>query len=236
MCRVGIYLVCDYPDKKKFLNAVSVCEKYNIDFLEIGFPFSDPVADGPVIEKAALEVLEKENTKEFIESLKTVRDIFSKRLYVMTYANVIFGYSMEKFAAKVSFIDGIIVADLPFAEAGRFKGVFEKYNINIINFATPESSFEDINKIKKNSRDFIYFVSTRGITGGKFKLDDETKEKVLFSRHGFKGDVILGFGIKNREDIEEACKYSDGVVVGTQAVRALNEGTFENFIANLKKN
>jgi len=235
MCKIGIYLVCDYPNSEKFLDAVAVCEKYGIDFLEIGFPFSDPVADGPVIEKAVLDVLKRENSNDFLQSLKKARDIFSKKLYVMTYSNVIFGYGTEEFAKKSEFIDGIIIADLPFIESERFAKIFDKYKINTIRFVTPETDFSDIDKIKRAAKDFIYFVSTRGTTGGKFSIDAETLQKIEYTKNEFDHDVILGFGIKNSNDIKTACRYADGVVIGTKAVEALEQNGFERFISSLKQ-
>ena len=235
MCKVGIYLVCDYPNRDGFLKAVEICNRYKIDFLEIGFPFSDPVADGPVIEKAALDVLKRENTGDFFKSLKSAREIFKGRLYVMTYANVIFGYGSEKFAKEAQMVDGMIIADLPLTESGRFKRIFDRYNINLIHFATPESSYEDIDKVKKISKDFIYFVSTRGITGGSFSLDQETADKINYARNNFNKDVILGFGIRSKDDIHKACKTADGVVIGTEAIRAIEENRFENFIKSLRQ-
>ena len=234
MCRVGIYLVCDYPNRDRFLKAVEICNRYKIDFLEVGFPFSDPVADGLVIEKAALDVLERENTDDFFEGLKSAGEIFNGRLYVMTYANVVFGYGAEKFAKETQIIDGIIIADLPLVESGRFKKIFHKYDINLIHFATPESSYKDIDEVKKMSEDFIYFVSTRGITGGGFNLDQETIDKINYTRSDFDKDVILGFGIRSKDDIDNACKAADGVVIGTEAVRAIEENRFENFVKSLK--
>lgn len=233
MCKKGIYLVCDYPTKSSFLEAVRVCDDFNMDFLEIGFPFSDPVADGSVIEAAAFDVLKKENVNDFIESTKEVKKLFKNKLYIMTYANIVFGYGMEKFAEAVEFVDGLIIADLPYIESRRFKDVLNRYCINLIHFVTPESSYADIDKIKKTSSDFIYFVSTRGITGGAFSLDDETRKKIIYTKQDFKNDVIVGFGIQNKKDIEEACRYADGVVIGTEAVRNINSGKFREYIAEL---
>ncbi len=234
MCKTGIYLVCDYPDKDKFFEAVEVCENNGVDFLEIGLPFSDPVADGPVIESASLEVLKKENTDDFLSSLKKVREIFSKKLYVMTYSNVIFGYGIEKFAKRVDFVNGLIIADLAFVERGIFKGVFKNYGVNIVHFVTPETDFGYIDKIKSESDDFIYFVSTRGITGGRFSLDKDTLLRVEYTKKGFEKGVILGFGIRNKDDIKKACEYADGVVIGTQAVESLKKGVFEDFVKALR--
>ncbi len=235
MCKIGIYLVCDYPNSEQFLDAVSICEKYGMDFLEIGFPFSDPVADGPVIEKAASDVLRRENSSDFLQNLKKARDIFSKKLYVMTYSNVIFGYGIKEFAKKAKFINGIIIADLPFIESKRFAIIFDKYKINTIRFVTPETDFSHIDKIKQASKDFIYFVSTRGITGGKFSMDTETLKKLEYTKKGFGYDVILGFGIKDSNDIKTACRYANGVVIGTRAVEALEQNNFEEFISSLRQ-
>ncbi len=234
MCKIGIYLVCDYPDRNRFFEAIEACEQYKIDFLEIGFPFSDPVADGFVIENAAMNVLKGKNTDDFFDSLKKVRGIFSNRLYIMTYANVVFGYKTEQFAKQSEFVDGIIIADLPFCESYRFDKAFYRYGTNIIRFVTPESSDEEIDKIKKNSKDFIYFVSIRGVTGSAFVLDDEIKLKIKRTRKDFDKDVILGFGIRNREDVMQACTYADGVVIGTKSIEALEQKEFEKFIKSLK--
>jgi tryptophan synthase alpha chain len=234
MCKLGIYLVCDYPDKDEFLENVKKCEEYGVDFLEIGFPFSDPVADGAVIEEAAFDVLKRENTNNFLETLKDVREIFSNKLYVMTYANIVFGYGIERFAKETEGINGIIIADLPFIESGRFSKYFDRYGTNIVYFATPESSFSDIDKVKSSAKDFVYFVSTRGITGGAFNLDKQTKSKIVYTKNDLSQDVIVGFGIKNSNDIKEACIYADGVVIGTESVKSAVNGTFSQYLKSLR--
>ncbi len=233
MCEVGVYLVADFPDRGAFLDAVSLCDRYGVDFLEVGFPFSDPVADGDVIEKAALSVLERENTPDFIEALRLARGVFSGKMYIMTYANIVYAYPMERFAREVSFIDGIILADVPFVESWRFERVFGKAGVEVVHFVTPESTYEDIDAIKAGGGDFIYFISVRGTTGSRFSLDEQTKRKIAYTKDGFDGRVILGFGIKNRDDIEEACRWADGVVIGTKAVDSLRKGEFELFLKDV---
>ncbi len=232
MCKVGIYLVCDYPDRRRFLEAVELCEKLGVDFLEIGLPFSDPTADGDVIERAALEVLKRENLNDFYEALKSVREIYSKRLYVMTYANVVYANGAEGFAKRFSFIDGVILADVPFRESFRFRSVFEKYSIGFVHFVTPETDFETINKVKATANDFIYLISIRGTTGGEFELDSDALERLERLKES-KQDVIIGFGIKTRGDIDRACEHADGVVIGTEAIRRLDAGEFEVFLRGI---
>ncbi len=186
-----------------------------------------------MIEKASHEVLKSKNTPDFIETFKRARKLFKGKLYIMTYANVPFGYGLEKFAASVEKADGIIIADLPLVESRRFEEVFTRYNLNLIHFVTPESSFKEIDAVKRRSKEFIYFVSVRGTTGGKFMIDEETKRKVRYARMGFHVPVILGFGIRTREDIERACEISDGVVIGSEAIRAINRGSFKEYIESI---
>ncbi|AEA34522.1 tryptophan synthase subunit alpha [Hippea maritima] len=232
MCRIGIYLVCNYPNRDRFLDAVEMCNRYGIDFLEIGLPFSDPTADGDVIEKVSTETLKRYSMSDFLDSTRLTRQLFKGKLYIMTYANIVFSYGIDKFACDLGFIDGLILADVPYREANRFKKPLSKKGIGFVHFATPESRQKELERLKKDANDFIYFVSIRGTTGGRFHLDDETKEKLAYLK-GAKHGVILGFGIRNRSDIEKACRYADGVVIGTAAVEAVN-GNFEAFLLSLK--
>ena len=232
MCKVGIYLICDYPDRNRFLEAVKQCDEFGVDFLEIGIPFSDPTADGDVIEKAALEVLECENMNDFYDALKSAREIFKRKLYVMTYANVVYANGIESFAERFSFIDGVILADVPFRESRRFKNVFKRYSVGFVHFVTPETDFETLNRIKNSANDFIYFVSIRGTTGGKFELDGDAIER-LERLKGSGQDVVVGFGIKTGDDIKKACRYADGVVIGTEAIKRLNSDGFKQFLEHI---
>ena len=232
MCKVGIYLICDYPDRNRFLEAVKQCDEFGVDFLEIGIPFSDPTADGDVIEKAALEVLEHENMDDFYDALKSAREIFSQKLYVMTYANVVYANGIESFAKRFSFIDGVILADVPFRESRRFKNVFKRYDIGFVHFVTPETDFETLDRIKNSANDFIYFISIRGTTGGKFELDGDAIER-LERLKGSGQDVVVGFGIKTGDDIKKACRYADGVVIGTEAIKRLNSNGFKQFLEHI---
>ena len=232
MCKVGIYLICDYPDRNRFLEAVKQCDEFGVDFLEIGIPFSDPTADGDVIEKAALEVLERENMEDFYDALKSAREIFKRKLYVMTYANVVYANGIESFAKRFSFIDGVILADVPFRESRRFKNVFKRYDIGFVHFVTPETDFETLDRVKNSANDFIYFISIRGTTGGKFELYGDAIER-LERLKGSGQDVVVGFGIKTGDDIKKACRYADGVVIGTEAIKRLNSDGFKQFLEHI---
>ncbi|HHS48544.1 MAG TPA: tryptophan synthase subunit alpha [Desulfurella acetivorans] len=174
---IGIYLVSNYPKKSTFLEAVEICNNLDVDFLEIGIPFSDPIADGEVLEKVSFEMLEKYSTLDFFESLFEVKKLFKKRLYAMTYSNIPHSLK-DQFNKYSKVLDGVILADLPTREAIIFE---KKLGCNIIKFATPESRLSDLDLAIKSTKDFIYFISKRGITGGNFALDSPNgaKNKLL---------------------------------------------------------
>ncbi len=227
---IGIYLLANYPSQDEFLSAVEVCQKENVDFLEVGFAFSDPIADGPVLENAAFDILKRYNIDDFLESLDKVKKIFKKDIYIMTYANIIYSYGFDRFKKHLGGVKGLIVADLPTRESVLFE---ENLHSNIIKFVTPESRLSDIDLAIKKSKDFIYFISKRGITGGNFQLEEETIAKINYCRQ--KSKVYLGFGIKSASDIKIASSFSDGVIIGTHAVLALKQGVeqFTFFIKSL---
>ncbi|OSS41754.1 Tryptophan synthase alpha chain [Desulfurella amilsii] len=227
---IGIYLISNYPKKSTFLEAVEICNSLDVDFLEIGIPFSDPIADGAVLEKASFEMLDKYTTRDFLESLFEVKRLFQKRLYIMTYTNI--PYSLkDEFNKYSKLASGVILADLPVREAIGFE---KKLGCNIIKFATPESRSSDLDLAIKSTKDFIYFISKRGITGGDFALDSQTVQKINYCKKHTK--VYLGFGIRNANDIAKAFSISDGVIIGTQAAIELQKGVqdFERFIKSLK--
>ncbi len=232
MGKLGIYLVADYPTRAVFLGAVQACQDFAVDFLEVGFPFSDPVADGDVLEKAANEVLKARGVDDFIEALHEARAIFTGKTYVMTYANIVYSLGMGAFARRLGPVAGLILADLPLREIPAFEKGFKGTPVNLIRFLTPESRAEDITRALKGARGFIYFVSTRGTTGGGFGLDDETMQKIAAVR-GKGIDVCVGFGIQERQDLEAAYGAADGAIIGTRAVSELSQGV-ERFREYLK--
>lgn len=239
MGKLGIYLLADYPSKGLFIEAVRVCQDFNVDFIEIGFPFSDPVADGDVLERASYETLKQHNLDDFIAGLKEAKEIFKGRIYIMTYANIVYSTGVGSFLERVGNVSGIIIADLPLREVRLFEKEFRQRSISLIRFLTPESRIEDIESAIKSADEsgFIYFISKRGTTGGDFSLDEETVEKI--NRAKGKGvDVYVGFGVKDRKDVELVYKVADGAIVGTKAVSELERGidAFRDFIRDITDN
>lgn len=235
MGKLGIYLLANYPSRETFIEAIKICDKNGVDFLEIGFPFSDPIADGDTLEKACYETLQKYDFNDTIDSFKEVQSIFKGKIYIMTYTNIVYSKGIDNFAEKVGKIPGIILADLPLREIGPFEKGFKKHDINVIRFLTPESRDEDINRAVKSSRDFIYFISKRGTTGGAFALDEETRKKIGRVKASGK-EVFVGFGIKDKQDVKLACEVADGAIIGTKAVSELEAGIeqFGRYISELR--
>ena len=219
----GIYIVGGYPDLKRYIEVLKIIKDTNIDFVEIGLPFNDPVADGPVISGAINEVVKKNYSVEDI--LEPAKEILrKKKLYIMTYANLVYNLSYKKFYD----FNGLIIADCP----NRFHKFFYKRGLKtpIIPFSTLETRESDLKYIKSSKADFVYFISIRGTTGGKVNLNskDIFKKLKAIKRSTIK-KVIFGFGIKAKSDIKKILKVADGFVIGTQTVKR------QNNILNLKK-
>jgi len=229
----GFYLMGNYPDKETFIKA-AVKGLEHFDFLEVGIPFSDPNADGNVISDAAQSLLDNNCTfNDIAASIKTLRGKIpaEKDIYIMTYANLIYNMDMPVFNAFCSAngVKGLILPDVPFCERFFFTPLGLDPEIKLINFMTPESTIESIGETATVSENFIYFVSMRGITGTDFNMDKETIEKIDYAKSKSKVPVVTGFGIKNKNSAVRAMEHSDGFIIGTALIEALNDGGYEEY-------
>ncbi|HSV97754.1 MAG TPA: tryptophan synthase subunit alpha [Spirochaetota bacterium] len=229
----GVYLMGDYPDAERF-KAAALLGMERFDFLEVGVPFSDPVADGPVIARAAEAVLERGFRLD--DLARSVSDIRAKapdgkRIYFMTYANPVHNRGLARFAdlSKRAGADGVIVPDVPFVESAPFRDAFGAQGLDYINFATPENTPGQIREIARAARGFLYFVSIRGITGSGFTLDSSTRSKIRQARRSSAVPVVLGFGIRSADDARAAAALAGGFIVGTGVVEALGSGGIEGY-------
>lgn len=229
----GFYLMGNYPDRDTFIKA-AVKGMEHFDFLEVGIPFSDPTADGDVIADAAQSLLDRNCTfSDIAESIKSIREKISseKDIYLMTYANLIYNMDMPQFNSFCleNGIKGLILPDVPFCERNFFGPLGLDSRIKLVNFMTPESTTESIEETAKVSENFIYFISMRGITGTDFNLDEETKKKIHLAKSIAKVPVVTGFGIKNKNSSAKATEHSDGFIIGTALIDALNNGGYEGY-------
>ena len=238
---LSIYYTAGYPQLHSTLNIALKLEKAGVDFLEIGFPYSDPVADGPVIQRSSEKALQNGMTLDVLfNDLKNLREHVSIPVFLMGYFNPVLQYGVESFckACKEVGVNGAIIPDLPLYEYEElYQKIFEENGIANIFLVTPQTSEERIRKIDELSNSFIYLLSSNATTGKNLNVGDESEK--YFERiksMDLKSPIIIGFGISNAETFDKATQYAQGAIVGTAFVRMLDELDYENKIDNFIKN
>jgi len=235
------YMVAGYPDLETSYKAFDILLEQGSDMIEIGFPFSDPVADGPTIQEAHTIALQNGVTHKDIfdlsKSLKTKHK--DKPFLLMTYFNPIFKIGLDRFfdEAKESGIDGFIIPDLPAEEAQGVKDALEQRSLSLVMLLAP-TSFKNnrVQSVCEMSSDFVYMVSITGITGARDKLPIESiKEYTTNYRKHCHKPIVLGFGISSKEHIDSLKSYVDGVVVGSHFVKSLKQRGLEGLKEEAKK-
>lgn len=228
---LSIYFTAGYPTLDSTVTIAKTLEEAGADFLEIGFPYSDPVADGPTIQQASEESLKNGMTlKVLFEQLKDLRKHVSIPVYLMGYVNPVLQYGVENFckACKEVGVDGTIIPDLPMYEYEElYKFVFEENGISNIFLVTPQTSEARIRKIDDLSTNFIYLLSSNATTGKNLEVQDQAE--AYFKRikdMDLKNPFIIGFGISNQETFQKATTYANGAIVGTAFVKLLAEDNY----------
>ncbi len=234
------YLTVGYPTFEDSLEAFRVVLKEGTDILEIGLPFSDPVADGPTIQRAHQISLERGlKVRDVFRLSKTLREEFEGIPFLlMTYYNPIFRMGLEKFVmlAKESGIDGFIVPDLPPEECLDLKSVCEKENMSLVLLASPTSTEKRLRLICHHTDQLTYFVSLTGTTGEREALPlERLKERLNLYRRVCKKFVVVGFGISKGEQAKAVAEFSDGVVVGSTLVKLCGERKFEELREKIRE-
>lgn len=240
---LNVYFTAGYPALDDTLRIAKSLEESGADVLEIGLPFSDPIADGPTIQESSTKALENGMSLiKLFEQLKNLRNEVSIPVLLMGYINPVLQYGIESFCQKCNEVgvDGLILPDLPMHEyEENYKPVFEKYGLYNVFLITPQTSPERILKIDGLSNGFIYMVAASSITGAKNEISNEQIQ--YFNRvnsMGIKNRRMIGFGISNNTTFEKACSYADGAIVGSAFIKQLgtdasNEG-IRSFIKSLK--
>ena len=224
---VGIFLTAGDPNFKSSLNLIKKLPENGVDFIEIGMPFSDPMADGPTIQLSSNRAISKGIDLENIFSLaseakKTKSDL---PIILMGYYNLILYYGIEKFVKKCkgNGVDGLIIVDLQPEEDEDLINELKKNEIHLIRLITPTTNEERLKLILKNASGFLYYVSVMGITGQKSADLNELKKSVAFIKKHTNLPVVPGFGIKNSTDVNNICKIADGAVVGSSIIKIIEE-------------
>ena len=237
---LSIYYTAGYPDLGDTVAIAEALQKAGADMLEIGFPYSDPVADGPVIQASSKQALDNGMDLNLLfEQLKELRKNVTIPVLLMGYVNPVLQYGVENFckACAAVGIDGCIVPDLPMVEYEEFyKDTFLENGLSNIFLVTPQTSVERIHKIDGLSNGFIYLLSASATTGKSLEVSDATT--TYFSRiaeMNLNNPTMIGFGINSRETFDKACKYANGGIIGTAFVKALHAGHLEENVNEFMK-
>ncbi|MEK7713310.1 MAG: tryptophan synthase subunit alpha [Deltaproteobacteria bacterium] len=220
------YIMAGDPGLEDTERLIIELEKAGADLIELGIPFSDPLADGPTIQKAAARALEQGvSLRDVIDLVKRVRKVSKVPIIFMSYYNPVFKYGEEKFVtdAVKAGVDGIIVPDLPPEEAGSLTALARGKGLDTIFLLAPTSDEDRINIVCKNSTGFIYYVSLTGVTGTREGLSKDIKGMVKKIKAHTKNPVAVGFGISRPEQAREISSWADGVIVGSAIVKIIEE-------------
>jgi tryptophan synthase alpha chain len=222
---LNVYCTAGYPQLNSTLTVMKVLQENGADIIELGMPYSDPLADGPVIQASGSQALENGMTIAVLfEQLANFRKEINIPVILMGYMNPVLQYGFEKFCADASAlgIDGLILPDLPeFEFETEYGAIIKKYGLDFIFLVTPETSEERVRKLDELSSGFLYAVSSSATTG-KDK-DFTAVEKYLQRLQSMKlqNPVLVGFGIKDKETFQSGCKYANGAIIGTAFIKAI---------------
>ena len=225
---LSIYFCAGHPTLEGTAHTIRTLEQKGVDMIEVGIPFSDPMADGPVIQDAATKALRNGMTlKTLFSQLEGIRSDVKMPLILMGYLNPIMQFGFDAFCQRCVEvgIDGVIIPDLPFNDyLEDYKPIADKYDIRIIMLITPETSDERIRFIDDNTDGFIYMVSSAAITGAQKEFNDA--KQAYFSRinsMNLKHPRMIGFGISNKQTLEAAQRNASGAIIGSKFVNLYEE-------------
>jgi tryptophan synthase alpha chain len=242
---LSIYYTAGYPNLNDTVPILETLEEAGADLVEIGIPFSDPLADGPTIQHSGETALKNGMSLNILfEQLKGVRSKIKMPLILMGYINTVYKYGIEAFAKKCSEVgvDGVILPDLPFQEyLDNYKETFDNYGVSNIFLITPQTPDERIKLIDEKTNGFIYMVSSAAVTGAKKGLSDaQLKYFNRVKSIGLTNPALIGFGIGDHESYKETCKYADGAIVGSAFVKLIGQASdlhdeIKTFIKGVKE-
>ncbi|MDH5367675.1 MAG: tryptophan synthase subunit alpha [Cyclobacteriaceae bacterium] len=242
---LSIYYTAGYPNLNDTLSIAQSLEQSGADIIEIGMPFSDPVADGQTIQESSKKALENGMTIQLLfEQLKTFRTSVNIPVILMGYINPIMQYGIEAFCKSCHEVgvDGVIIPDLPLSVYQKeYAAMFDEYNLKNIFLITPQTSDDRIRKIDQLSNSFIYMVSSSSTTGEKQGVS--TTQEKYFQRiitMKLNNPKLIGFGISNHDTFMKACQYSNGAIIGSAFIKMLANSTdlendIQEFVMNIKQ-
>ncbi|MGB5361795.1 MAG: tryptophan synthase subunit alpha [Aureibaculum sp.] len=239
---ISIYFTAGYPELHDTVEILQRLEKSGVDMVEIGLPFSDPLADGPTIQASSTHALRNGMTTDLLFSqLKGIRKSVKIPLIIMGYFNPILQYGVERFCetCKEIGIDGLIIPDLPVDVYNeKYKSIFEKNNLINVFLITPQTSDDRIQFIDSISKGFIYMVSSASVTGSQEGFGDvQTSYFKRIANMKLQNPQIVGFGISNRETFKQATQFAKGAIIGSAFIKFISSkgiGSIDDFIESVK--
>ena len=239
---LSIYFSAGYPNLNDTVQIIQDLEKNGVDMIEIGLPFSDPLADGPTIQESSTAALHNGMTSQLLfDQLSTIRESVKIPLIIMGYFNPMLQYGIEAFCEKCAEIgiDGLIIPDLPVdVYAEKYKPTFEKHGLINVFLITPQTSDERIHFIDSVSNGFIYMVSSASVTGSQTGFGDTQAD--YFKRiatMNLKNPQVVGFGINNAETFNQATQYAKGAIIGSAFIQDLTKngtGKINEFVKAIR--
>ncbi len=236
------YITVGYPDIERTPEIAAVLAEKGCDIIELGIPFSDPLADGATIQKSSFQALQKGITpRSCLETAAKISEKINTPLAFMTYYNPVLNYGLEAFCRSCikSGINGLIVPDLPPEEGKELEGITRKHDLDLIYLLAPTSTDDRVAVVVERSRGFIYLVSLTGVTGARDKLSPELEGFVKRVRQKARQPLCVGFGISTPEQAGHVASMADGVIVGSRLIQLIEEDktltSLKSFVAEMRK-
>jgi tryptophan synthase alpha chain len=224
---LNVYCTAGYPHLNSTVEVLTALQQNGADLIEIGMPYSDPLADGPVIQQSNMVALENGMSISILfEQLQQVRETIQIPIILMGYMNPIIQYGLEKFCADAERVgvDGIILPDLPMYEfETTYQQLFEKHRLKFIFLVTPETGEERIRKIDKLCSGFLYAVSSSSTTGNNKAISDQSVYFKKLADMKLSNPILVGFGIKDKATFQSAAAYTNGAIIGSAYIKALED-------------
>ena len=239
------FITAGFPDKESFWTHLERIDGAGADIIEIGVPFSDPVADGPLIEQASRDALARGvSLKWILDGLKARKGRFFAKLALMGYVNPFYQYGLERLAldAAEAGVSGFIVPDMPLEESGIFRDAFDPHGLTLVTLVAPNTSVERMREYKPHTSGFVYVVSVLGTTGGKVDLTQSVTETMRRARAVFDVPLALGFGLQTPDQLDALPPFSAAPCSGTLRKGRMRRNSWANgpeskitFPVNVKK-